>query len=590
MAFAIPRAMAEQTDRMSSGEAQLLAALTEQLPDDYVVYHNFSLTHRAPSFIVVGPGLGVVLLDVKDWRSESLVRVTDSGIEVLSGQIVLQNPVEQLRFAARKVLASLRAHPQLGTEAGLSWPVGVAVVFPFLTRADLQAPRPGGLTLAQALGSGDLITSDDLRGDLQAKIRWLVEPPAAPLTPQVIDAIRSTLYPQLQVRWASKVSVIDRDQERISHLPEHGHFLVEGPAGSGKTMTLLARARYLHERHPDWRIVVLTFNRVIADYLRDALEPDPRLDVLHFHAWCWRTLDRAGLEIPRPNHASDRTAYWTTTIPQLMLHTFKSGRLDPARVHAVLIDDGHDFPDAWYPVILQALHRETNSLFIVSDPRQAPRARFRDWRRLGVGVTDQQHRLSLNYRAPHQIFAAAAALVKDAGKAAVATGPGLQGGFAPDVRLFLTADAERKAALAWLRQRLTSGVPPENILILGLLRPEMAELETWLEDVGVPSRLLGGRSIPGVVRLSTIHGAKGLEADHVLLLQAHQLEQHRPDEARHLLYTAMTRARVQLAVYHHHYSDLLDELDGIVNPRTIMPWAPRPQRPIQPAAPSAKAS
>ncbi len=57
--------------------------------------------------------------------------------------------------------------------------------------------------------------------------------------------------------------------------------------------------------------------------------------------------------------------------------------------------------------------------------------------------------------------------------------------------------------------------------------------------------------LPGAVRLSTIHSAKGLDAAHVLLFSAHELAGRGDDEARRLLYIGMTRAREELCVSHH---------------------------------------
>jgi ATP-dependent DNA helicase RecQ len=68
---------------------------------------------------------------------------------------------------------------------------------------------------------------------------------------------------------------------------------------------------------------------------------------------------------------------------------------------------------------------------------------------------------------------------------------------------------------------------------------------------GVPACFLLTDQLPGAVRLSTIHSAKGLDAAHVLLFSAHELAGRGDDEARRLLYIGMTRAREELCVSHH---------------------------------------
>ena len=62
------------------------------------------------------------------------------------------------------------------------------------------------------------------------------------------------------------------------------------------------------------------------------------------------------------------------------------------------------------------------------------------------------------------------------------------------------------------------------------------------------------------VRVSTIHAAKGLEADGVLLLDAHHLQTRADAEARRLLYIAMTRARHDLAISYFRDVPLMAEL------------------------------
>ena len=43
--------------------------------------------------------------------------------------------------------------------------------------------------------------------------------------------------------------------------------MLSGPPGSGKTLVLAGRAKYLAARHPDWRIVVLCYNNSLVPYL-----------------------------------------------------------------------------------------------------------------------------------------------------------------------------------------------------------------------------------------------------------------------------------------------------------------------------------
>jgi len=335
---------------------------------------------------------------------------------------------------------------------------------------------------------------------------------------------------------------------------------------------LICRARHLRARYPEWRILVLCYNRVLADYLRDAIGPDPRLEVLHYHSWCWRELEAAGVAIPeRPELKEQLDNYWDRIIPQLLLKAHEDGCLQPGTHQAILVDEGQDFADDWYGTLLRALDPKTNSLFIVLDSSQTIYKRKVSWRDIGIQVVGRTRVLKVNYRNTRPILSIAYALIRDldasgiavceAGGEYVVPEKALRDGPMPEIKRFESFDAERRHALEWIRIRLAKGVSADDMMVLGFSRFDMARLEVWLQDAGIPAQLLGGRVRAGVVRLSTVHSAKGLDAESVLLLRAHELERRDEVEGRRLLYIAMTRARTELCISYSGESVLLPQLE-----------------------------
>jgi excinuclease UvrABC helicase subunit UvrB len=69
-----------------------------------------------------------------------------------------------------------------------------------------------------------------------------------------------------------------------------GHHVVFGVAGSGKTVLLLARARLIAGRDPAKKVLVLSYNKALADLLAAQLDkPGLRgVEVRHFHSWSAR--------------------------------------------------------------------------------------------------------------------------------------------------------------------------------------------------------------------------------------------------------------------------------------------------------------
>ncbi|HBE45202.1 MAG TPA: hypothetical protein DDW17_07100, partial [Deltaproteobacteria bacterium] len=193
------------------------------------------------------------------------------------------------------------------------------------------------------------------------------------------------------------------------------------------------------------------------------------------------------------------------------------------------------------------------------------------WKDIGIQVIGRTRVLRVNYRNTRPILTTAYTLIQDLDKSGITvceTGgeyvvpeKALRDGPLPVLKKFKSYEEERRYALELIRTRLDKGISPEEILVLGLSRTDMGNLEEWLQDAGIPAQLLGGRGRAGVIRLSTIHSSKGLDAEFVLILKTHELEKRDEAEGRRLLYIAMTRAKTELYIFYSEESSLLSQLE-----------------------------
>lgn len=294
MAFTIPETITSRPGAATPGERKVFVALRDYLPEDYLVYYDIPVKGRYPDFIIVGPDLGLVVLEVKDWRLESIAAVTRDGVvlRLADGEHVVANPIQQARDYMLKTVDVLKSRPLLADRGNLRCGWGYGAIFPTLKRKDVETLSLFGPSLEQVLGPGLVLTADDLKGDsILSRLRRLIPDWAAarrePLNPLQVDEIRASLFPEIRIGWGHTddeiFRVMNREQERLALTLGQGHRLLRGVAGSGKTICLVYRARHLRARYPDWRILVVCFNRVLAEYLRDAIGADERLGVLHFH-------------------------------------------------------------------------------------------------------------------------------------------------------------------------------------------------------------------------------------------------------------------------------------------------------------------
>lgn len=75
-------------------------------------------------------------------------------------------------------------------------------------------------------------------------------------------------------------------QAEVLYLPEKGHFVVLGTAGSGKTTLAILRSAYLAATHcgPGERVMLVTFNKALVTYLKAISENQlSNIDVINYH-------------------------------------------------------------------------------------------------------------------------------------------------------------------------------------------------------------------------------------------------------------------------------------------------------------------
>ncbi|MEW6569073.1 MAG: UvrD-helicase domain-containing protein [Chloroflexota bacterium] len=189
-------------------------------------------------------------------------------------------------------------------------PVPSWVVFPNLTRADLRplealAEIPPGVTW---VAREDLAT-----GALQGKLAGCL---GEPLYPEQVARLRSIFTPEVIIPAAFTVrkpiprltaaqytlQLMDYDQERVfkadlelsaegrAAASDFGLCLVNGVAGSGKSLLIVYRAKLLRQMYPKKRILGLTHNRPLIHDLRAryrALPPETRpIEWKNFNQWC----------------------------------------------------------------------------------------------------------------------------------------------------------------------------------------------------------------------------------------------------------------------------------------------------------------
>jgi len=603
---------------MTGGEKRVSERLEQKLEDDYLLWYDvpIGVRQRHPDFVVFHPRRGLLVLEVKDWKADTIRHADSTQFTLVTerGLVKENNPLLQARAYALEIGVVLERDPALRHTEGsrhagkLIMPWGWGVVLANITRKQFDEAA-----LAEVLPEHLVICRDELYETVEAEafqVRlWAMFPQIYPvaLTLPQIDRVRWHLFPELRVEPGSGqfglfgptdaavrpmeipdlVKVMDAQQEQLARSIGGEHRIIHGVAGSGKTMILGFRAMQL-ARELSRPILVLCYNKTLAARLEQLVGErglSEKVQVYNFHKWCRKMLVAYHVELPVQGSED-----FFGQMVQKVIDGVDRDQIPRFQYGAVLIDEGHDFEPDWYKLIVQMIDPVTNSLLVLYDDAQNiygnTNRRKISWKSLGVQAQGRTTILKLNYRNTLEILSVARVFAHDLlqsrsddddGVPLIAPESAGRRGAVPELVRTDTARAQLDVLVARLRDEHAHGRPYSDIAVLYRNQWEGEKLHEILQRLDIPSRLADNAGkqtlfvVEDSVKLITMHSSKGLEFPFVIIPGLGSLPkegQSEADEAR-LLYVAMTRATDRLLLIHHDDSvfskrirDSINEVQG----------------------------
>jgi hypothetical protein len=602
MAIFFPQ-LSTAVGRMQSGERRLARRLEALLEDDYLCWYEVGIGGRNvyPDFILLHPARGVLILEVKDWKIDTIRGGDKHSFQLLtsSGLKRVPNPLEQARQYAHAVVNLLVRDPQLRQAEPYKGrpilPWGYGVVFSNLSRQQAR-----DMQLDQVLQEHLMLCKDDLAPSLDAesfqqKLWGMFNYQfTQKLTQPQIDRVRAHLWPEICVQASVRdllagpsgpdkqaqsvqpaldigdvlpdvISVMDFEQEQLARSLGEGHRVIHGVAGSGKTMILgfrcLHLAKLLHKP-----VLILCFNVTLAARLRSYVQGhciEDRVQVYNFHAWCKVLLNSYQVVV-----ADGEAPIWERQV-EAVIRGVERGQIPRAQYGAVLIDEAHDFQPEWLRLVTGMVDPETNSLLLLYDDTQTiyPRGRLGfTLSSVGVQARGRTKVLKVNYRNTRQILQFAFNFVQsyvqehdadDDSIPLIKPEAGGKDGALPELREFHSKEDESAFIVKCLQRWHQGGRAWNDVALVYRHLATGKRLARVLDDAGIPYLLTHDRagkasfdSSLDRVSLQTMHSSKGLEFPTVIVAgvgEGAMKEAGLEVEAR-LLYVAMTRAMENLLV------------------------------------------
>ncbi|MCY1118573.1 AAA family ATPase [Bacillus safensis] len=416
----------------TAGERILFRTLKEYLPEEYIVHYEPNINGFRPDFVIIGPDLGVLVLEVKDYTKNTIRELNDNtwGILNSSGDLHrVKSPLVQSREYAFKIKEMLEKDIDLINTEGkyqfkLKFPYGYGVVFTRLHEEQLFKNKVYEVIDPHFILSRDQIDPDNDHFDPEILIEKLFDmfhvpfKLNTPLSSDELERIRYHLYKEIRVGadvepvpYQAKlllsfrnIKTMDLHQENLAKQIGDKHRLIRGVAGSGKTLILATRAKMLAEQHPEWKILILCYNAALKQNIKqmvhskftessEVLTSEPKqtpnlknIQILNFHQWIKKDHGITDIEI------------------ETYIEKIENDASTVTKYDAILIDEGQDFKGSWLHLINLCLDQETQSLLLVEDRAQNIYRKNRSYvKDTGLDFRGRSRILNINYRNTSQI-------------------------------------------------------------------------------------------------------------------------------------------------------------------------------------------
>jgi superfamily I DNA/RNA helicase len=262
--------------------------------------------------------------------------------------------------------------------------------------------------------------------------------------------------------------------------------------------------------------------------------------------------------------------------------SLQTGFVPGGQYTALLVDEAHDFEDAWLRMAVRLVRPDSNSLLVLYDDAQSiyqkKRRKF-NFASVGIEARGRTSILKMNYRNTAEVLAVAVhcaqSLLQGAGESRDED----------EIPLVQPASAGRRGALPvllqarnareeaeWIAERIeaarAAGVPLGDVAVLCRAKVLMQPIEQALSRRRLPLQSMNAQAFRRFdwqqpsVRLLTMHSAKGLEFPLVIVagLQALPMRDESLEDAARLLYVAMTRATHELVLSAHGASPIVSRV------------------------------
>lgn len=545
----------------SPGEKRIYGLLEKFFQEESSVYVYFEpdIMEGIPDFLCLSPKFGVIIIEIKDHKSET----------VLGNPYYVKKTNRQLFKYWRSIRTKIRVNDALKKED-----VSITKVAVF---SNIDEHSDAAVMISGLKGTFNHVLFKNQITNINVFIKHFerIIQSMQPTSREILNLLHVNFIPFARLpdpkqvpitKWFDNVEqakLLDREQIKLAHELGSGHRIFYGVAGSGKTILLTARAKYLSRKHQDWDIIVLCYNKILSMYLEDLIRPEElgNVEVSTFHSFARRMIKNCDVEYSATYDTLMETykeqdkldEFYSRICPELLMKACDD--VNPKCFNAILIDEGQDFEADWFRAILKLLNPKTNSLMITLDGLQGIYARKKiRWAHLGIDARGRVTKFRRSYRNAKEIGEAALKVLPKTMLELIQSDDDFL-----ETEEFLGSSGKYNVFIYKNRRqeyenlcRVLDKLAEDCTTILVLTQYNLQRYRgdsfflKMLDQSGVQYDFIDHWGTNGhKTYLSTLHSSKGLEADAVVIPC---IDNYNPDDDAQLLYVGITRARKRLVI------------------------------------------
>lgn len=357
-------------DTDSKGERNLYTVFQAELPDDYVVIHSLPWLCSAVrkvdpkakptgeiDFLIIHPEKGLLVLEVKSGGYS----VNNNRFVHLHKKYAI-DPVGQTRNNVHGIAR------WLGSDPSLRFRIGYGFIFPDSDFAG-NPTAPGMYDTSSNPPQSLYVDYREMPNVTQRVVElmdyWKTTLGNFDLGEARVAALIKFLTPTIngEPRWASRIlfnnklwlQLTEEQDKVVMGVLKKQTSLVTGWPGTGKTLIVIETARRLAAQRK--KVLVVSFNNKLTEYVRTQLADSKGCDVMTWHSLCGQAFNALG----RTSEAGKGDEWYRQQCELDLKDAIDQGLM--ADYSALLVDESQALTPSWCETLATWFHNKPKAFF-----------------------------------------------------------------------------------------------------------------------------------------------------------------------------------------------------------------------------------